>query len=70
MHALVAEIFDAPGSVSFILSFDSYLMSVWYVPGTAINAEKPAVNKTDKNPCFLGVDIRVGEDKYSNKVSM
>lgn len=39
-----------------------------YVPGSAVNAEKTAVNKTDKNPCPHRVDIRIAED--NNKVNV
>lgn len=40
-------------SASIIHSFNKYLLSTYYVPGTVLYAEDTPVNKRDKVPDFL-----------------
>lgn len=40
-------------SASIIHSFNKYLLSTYYLPGTVLYAEDTPVNKRDKVPAFL-----------------
>lgn len=43
-------------------SYNKYLLSTLYVPGTVLGAGDTTENKTDKNPHLHGADILVGKD--------
>ena len=48
---------------SFIISFNKYLLSVYYVPGAIWGVGDTALNNTEKHLCSYGVYILFGETR-------